>query len=64
MMDPLARIEQLRREIRHHEECYYIRHAPEISDQQFDRLLAEAREDAGVQRFSHCRSLLCVDRLW
>src|SRR5919106_4527955 len=40
-MDPLARIQQLRREIRHHEECYYILHAPEISDEEFDRLLRE-----------------------
>ena len=35
------RIQQLRQEIRHHEECYYILHAPEISDEEFDRLLHE-----------------------
>ena len=40
-MDPLERIRALRQEIRHHEECYYIRHSPEISDEQFDRLLHE-----------------------
>ena len=40
-MDPLSRIQQLRQEIRHHEECYYILHAPEMSDQEFDRLLHE-----------------------
>jgi DNA ligase (NAD+) len=40
-MDPLERIRALRQEIRHHEESYYIRHAPEISDEQFDRLLHE-----------------------
>src|ERR671936_1700174 len=40
-MDPLARITQLRDEIRHHEERYYIHNAPEISDEQFDRLLHE-----------------------
>ena len=40
-MDPLSRIQQLRQEIRHHEECYYILHAPEISDEEFDRLLHE-----------------------
>jgi DNA ligase (NAD+) len=40
-MDPLSRIQQLRQDIRHHEECYYILHAPEISDEEFDRLLHE-----------------------
>src|SRR5688572_10927119 len=41
LMDPLDRINQLRREIRHHEERYYIHDAPEISDEHFDRLLHE-----------------------
>lgn len=40
-MDPLDRINQLRKDIRHHEERYYIHDAPEISDEQFDRLLHE-----------------------
>ena len=40
-MDPLTRIEQLRAEIRHHEERYYLHNAPEISDEAFDRLLHE-----------------------
>src|SRR5829696_10368996 len=40
-MDPLDRIQQLRIEIRHHEEQYYIHNAPEISDEDFDRLLHE-----------------------
>ena len=40
-MDPLARITRLRRDIRHHEERYYIHNAPEISDEEFDRLLHE-----------------------
>jgi DNA ligase (NAD+) len=40
-MDPLFRIRQLREQIRHHEECYYIRNAPEISDAEFDGLLHE-----------------------
>jgi DNA ligase (NAD+) len=40
-MDPLTRIEQLRREIRHHEERYYVEDAPEISDEAFDTLLHE-----------------------
>ena len=40
-MDPLTRINQLRNEIRHHEERYYIYNAPDISDEEFDRLLHE-----------------------
>jgi DNA ligase (NAD+) len=40
-MDPLTRIEQLRSEIRHHEERYYVHNDPEISDEAFDRLLHE-----------------------
>jgi DNA ligase (NAD+) len=40
-MDPLARLNQLREEIRRHEELYYIHNAPEISDDAFDRLLDE-----------------------
>ncbi len=40
-MQPLERIQQLRDQIRHHEERYYIHNAPEISDEEFDRLLHE-----------------------
>ena len=40
-MDPLTRINQLRAEIRHHEERYYLHNAPEISDDAFDQLLHE-----------------------
>jgi len=40
-MDPLTRINQLRNEIRHHEERYYIHNAPDVSDEEFDRLLHE-----------------------
>ena len=40
-MDPLARITRLRRDIRHHEERYYLHSDPEISDEEFDRLLHE-----------------------
>ena len=40
-MDPLDRINQLRQEIRHHEERYYVHDAPEISDEHFDRLIHE-----------------------
>src|SRR5215831_713353 len=38
---PEERLRELRAAIRHHEECYYIRNAPEISDEQFDALLHE-----------------------
>jgi DNA ligase (NAD+) len=40
-MDPLSRLTELRQLIRHHEERYYIDNAPEISDEEFDRLLHE-----------------------
>ncbi len=35
------RIAQLRAQIRHHEERYYVHDAPEISDAEFDRLMRE-----------------------
>ena len=38
---PEQRILELRDAIRHHEERYYIHSAPEISDEEFDRLLHE-----------------------
>ena len=40
-MDPATRIDQLRRQIRYHEERYYVDAAPEISDAEFDELLRE-----------------------
>jgi len=40
-LDPLQRIDELRSLIRHHEERYYTHNAPEISDEEFDRLLHE-----------------------
>jgi len=40
-MDPLTRVTQLRKDIRHHEERYYLQNDPEISDEEFDRLLHE-----------------------
>ena len=40
-MDPAHRIKQLRNDIRHHEERYYIDNEPDISDAEFDRLLHE-----------------------
>jgi len=39
--DPSDRIEELRARIRHHEHCYYVLDAPEITDAEFDRLLKE-----------------------
>src|SRR3954464_6552712 len=38
---PLERLDELRDAIRHHEERYYIHNAPEVSDEEFDRLLHE-----------------------
>src|SRR6202165_1216636 len=38
---PEQRLSELRDAIRHHEERYYIHHDPEISDEEFDRLLHE-----------------------
>lgn len=40
-MSPADRIEQLRKEIRHHEELYYVHAAPEITDAAFDKLMRE-----------------------
>ena len=40
-MDSLQRIDELRTLIRHHEERYYVHASPEISDEEFDRLLHE-----------------------
>jgi DNA ligase (NAD+) len=39
--DPAQRIEELRDAVRRHEELYYVRNDPEISDEEFDRLLHE-----------------------
>jgi DNA ligase (NAD+) len=40
-MKPDERLRQLRDLIRHHEERYYIQNDPEVSDEEFDRLLHE-----------------------
>ncbi|HET7694778.1 MAG TPA: NAD-dependent DNA ligase LigA [Vicinamibacterales bacterium] len=40
-MDPYQRLSELRRQIRYHEDCYYRRAAPEISDAEFDALVHE-----------------------
>ncbi|HUK35602.1 MAG TPA: hypothetical protein VLV86_16910, partial [Vicinamibacterales bacterium] len=44
MPQPLERILELRRLIRHHEEQYYVHDAPEISDKEFDTLLHELEQ--------------------
>jgi DNA ligase (NAD+) len=40
-VDPAIRIAELQRQIRHHEERYYVDSAPEITDAEFDALLKE-----------------------
>jgi DNA ligase (NAD+) len=40
-MTPAERIEDLRRQIRHHEERYYVLSEPEIADAEFDALMKE-----------------------
>lgn len=42
-MTPTERLDELRRLIRHHEDCYYVHDSPEISDTEFDALMAELR---------------------
>ena len=41
---PEARIRELREIIRHHDELYYNRAAPEISDAEYDKLFRELEE--------------------
>src|SRR5262252_4723013 len=41
MSNPAERIFELRQLIRHNEEQYYIHNAPEVSDEEFDKLLHE-----------------------
>src|SRR5205814_276645 len=42
--DPEQRLKELREAIRRHEERYYIHNDPEISDEEFDRLLHELEQ--------------------
>lgn len=44
MSDVAARIQALRREIEYHNQLYYQKAEPEISDQEFDQLLRELQE--------------------
>ena len=43
-MDPSSRIVELRRQIRYHEERYYVANQPEISDAEFDGLMQELQQ--------------------
>src|SRR4051812_13468680 len=38
------RVDELRRQIQHHNYKYYVEAAPEISDREFDRLLKELQD--------------------
>ncbi|MDO4179398.1 MAG: NAD-dependent DNA ligase LigA [Phascolarctobacterium sp.] len=40
----LAEADRLRKELRHHEYCYYVLDAPEITDAEYDRLMVALRE--------------------
>ncbi len=40
----LAEAEQLRQEIRHNEYLYYVLDAPEITDNEYDRMMVRLRE--------------------
>ncbi|MBF0189137.1 MAG: NAD-dependent DNA ligase LigA [Magnetococcales bacterium] len=40
---PQARLNTLRRRIRHHDHCYYVEDAPEIPDAEYDRLFSELK---------------------
>ncbi|XZE55409.1 NAD-dependent DNA ligase LigA [Planctomycetaceae bacterium SH139] len=42
--DVVAQLHQLRSEIRHHDQRYYVDAAPEISDLQYDRLLDQLKQ--------------------
>ncbi|OWY59720.1 hypothetical protein B7486_73060, partial [cyanobacterium TDX16] len=42
--DPAARVEQLRAEIRHHNQRYYDQDDPEISDAEWDALMRELQQ--------------------
>jgi len=46
--DIKKRIEKLRSEIRRHDHLYYVLNAPEISDQQYDRLFSELKSLEGA----------------
>src|SRR5919205_1732267 len=41
---PAKRVEDLRRQLEHHEYLYYVLDQPEISDAEFDRMMRELRD--------------------
>ena len=43
-LDPVARLEELRRLVAHHNDLYYRQDSPEIPDAEYDALVAELRE--------------------
>lgn len=43
LVDPAARVLELREEIRHHEHAYYVLDQPEVSDAEYDALFLELR---------------------
>ena len=50
-MDAIERINQLREELNRHNYNYYVLHAPEISDRDFDFMLKAPRNSrAGIRR--------------
>src|SRR5262245_5886859 len=44
MSNPAERIFELRQLVRHHEEQYYVHNAPQVSDEEFDKLLHELEQ--------------------
>lgn len=43
-LEALARIEELRTKLHYHNYCYYILDKPEVSDQEFDRMMKELEQ--------------------
>ena len=44
IIEAKKRIEQLKKELEHHNWLYYVKNAPEISDEKYDKLLRELRD--------------------
>ena len=47
MEDIAKKIEKLREQVRHHDYCYYVINAPEISDREYDKLFSQLKELEG-----------------
>jgi DNA ligase (NAD+) len=52
-----GRIEELRREIKRHNELYYTKGEPEVSDSVYDKLLRELKELEAAHTSSPCSVL-------